>query len=104
MRARAADGFECVSTTSTLSSNKIIAALQFTLYAGFEIAAHTPSAIGWMSNRSSAALVEMAVTTESSARQSMRFIAAPGCNVRLECARRIVQLLRAVKCGTAVSI
>jgi hypothetical protein len=39
MITRAADGFECVSTTMTPSAFSMIAVLQFTLYAGDATAA-----------------------------------------------------------------
>src|SRR5690349_16870760 len=47
---RAAEGFECVSSTITPSSPSMFAVLQFTLYAGAATAAHTPSATFLISN------------------------------------------------------
>ncbi len=50
---RAADGFECVSTTIAPSPVSMMAVLQFTLYAGAATAACTPSATVWNSKRAS---------------------------------------------------
>src|SRR5712691_10659933 len=66
--ARAADGLECESTTTTPSLVRITAAFEFTLYWGAAIAAYTPSATGLSSKRSLVTLLPSAGKTQQGSR------------------------------------
>src|SRR6266436_6669634 len=67
-RARAADGLECESTTTTPSLVRITAAFEFTLYWGAAIAAYTPSATALSSKRSLVTVLPSAGKTQQGSR------------------------------------
>src|SRR5215470_16542081 len=62
--ARAADGLECESTTTTPSLVRITAALELILYCGAAIAAYTPSATALSSKRSLVTVLPSAGKTQ----------------------------------------
>src|SRR5713101_9807004 len=66
--ARAAEGLECESTTTTPSLVRITAALEFILHCGAAIAAYTPSATGLSSKRSLVTVLPSAGKTQQGSR------------------------------------
>src|SRR5215471_6156253 len=66
--ARAAEGLECESTTTTPSLVRITAAFEFTLYWGAAIAAYTPSATALSSKRSLVTVLPSAGKTQQGSR------------------------------------
>src|SRR5262249_16246948 len=66
--ARAAEGLECESTTTTPSLVRITAALELILYCGAAIAAYTPSATALSSKRSLVTVLPSAGKTQQGSR------------------------------------
>src|SRR5215510_7402847 len=67
-RAKAAEGLECESTTTTPSLVRITAALELILYCGVAIAAYTPSATALSSKRSLVTVLPSAGKTQQGSR------------------------------------